>query len=242
MSILFISDLHLKPESPHLAAILLELLDGRARTAQALYVLGDLFEAWPGDDDLDDPFNAPIVAAFRALGATGTRLHFQHGNRDFLLGPTFMEATGGTLLPEETVVDLAGTPTLLMHGDQLCTDDLAYQQFRAQVRNPLWQKGLLAQPLAARKHLARQLREGSDAAKSGKSMEIMDVNGDAVAAAFRRHGVQRMIHGHTHRPARHVHDVDGIPRERIVLSDWRESGYVLEIDGDGLTERTLQAR
>jgi len=239
MPILFISDLHLKPESPQLAAILLDLLHGRARDAEALYVLGDLFEAWPGDDDLDDPFNAPVVAGFRAAADAGTRLHFQHGNRDFLLGPKFMAATGGTLLPEEVVIDLHGVPTLLMHGDQLCTDDLAYQQFRAQVRNPPWQQALLAQPLAARKHLARQMREGSDAAKSGKSMDIMDVNGDAVAAAFRRHGVERMIHGHTHRPARHLHDVDGTARERIVLADWRDTGHVLEAAADGVSERIL---
>ncbi|MEO8134005.1 MAG: UDP-2,3-diacylglucosamine diphosphatase, partial [Betaproteobacteria bacterium] len=197
MPTLFISDLHLKPESPHLARILIELLSGDARRANALYVLGDLFEAWPGDDDRDDPFNAPTVAAFRALADSGVPLHFQHGNRDFLLGAEFAQATGGTLLPDELVIDLHGRPTLLMHGDQLCTDDVAYQQFRAQVRNPEWQQALLAQPLAARKHLARQMREGSDAAKSGKSVDIMDVNGDAVAAAFKRHAVDRMIHGHT---------------------------------------------
>ena len=205
MSTLFISDLHLKPEAPHLSRILLQLLAGPALHADALYVLGDLFEAWPGDDDAADPFNAPVIAAFRAVSDRGIPLCFQHGNRDFLLGAEFARATGGKLLAEELVVDLHGTRTLLMHGDQLCTDDVAYQQFRAQVRNPAWQQALLRQPLAARKHLARQLREGSDLAKSGKSMDIMDVNAEAVAAAFRRHDVTRLIHGHTHRPARHVH-------------------------------------
>jgi UDP-2,3-diacylglucosamine hydrolase len=235
MATLLISDLHLKPEAPQLAAILGELLRGPAAESDALYVLGDLFEAWPGDDDLADPFNAPVVAAFRALSERGIPLHFQHGNRDFLLGDAFAAATGGTLLPEEIVVDLAGTPTLLLHGDQLCTDDVAYQQFRQQVRNPLWQKQMLSQPLRVRKALARQLRGGSDAAKSGKSMDIMDVNGEAVAAAFRRHRVTRMIHGHTHRPDRHWHEVDGTPRERIVLADWRDRGAYLRVDADGAT-------
>ena len=233
MATLLISDLHLRPEAPRLSEILLELLRGPAANADALYVLGDLFEAWPGDDDLGDPFNAPIVAGFRELSARGIPLAFQHGNRDFLLGEAFAAATGGTLLPEEIVVDLHGFPTLLLHGDQLCTDDVAYQQFRAQVRDPAWQKAMLAQPLPVRKQLARQMREGSAAAKAGKSMDIMDVNGDAVADAFRRHGVSRMIHGHTHRPATHVHRVDGTDRERIVLADWRDAGAYLAADSSG---------
>ena len=237
MATLFISDLHLRPEAPRLAGILVGLLRGPAADADALYVLGDLFDAWPGDDDAGDPFNAPIVAAFRALSERGVPLRFQHGNRDFLLGDAFAAATGGTLLPEEIVVDLHGVPTLLMHGDQLCTNDLAYQQFRAPVRNPAWQSTMLAQPLAARKQLARQMREGSDAAKAGKSIEIMDVNADAVAAAFRRHRVTRMIHGHTHRPATHVHRVDGADRERIVLADWRERGAMLAVDDAGCVSR-----
>jgi UDP-2,3-diacylglucosamine hydrolase len=240
MATLFISDLHLKPEAPALAATLLAFLDGEGRSASALYVLGDLFDAWPGDDDAGDPFNAPIVAAFRALTDAGVPLYFQHGNRDFLLGDAFARATGGTLLTEEVVVDLDGTPTLLMHGDQLCTDDLAYQEFRAQVRNPGWQRALLARPLAARKQLARQLRETSDTAKVGKSMDIMDVNGGAVAAAFRRHGVARMIHGHTHRPARHAHQVDGRACERIVLADWRDTGHVLAVGATGIEDRVLR--
>lgn len=240
MSTLFISDLHLKPEAPHLSRILQGLLAGAARRADALYVLGDLFEAWPGDDDAEDPFNAPVVAAFRALADSGVPVFFQHGNRDFLLGAEFARATGGTLLAEELVVDLHGTRTLLLHGDQLCTDDVAYQNFRAQVRDPAWQQALLRQPLAARKQMARQLREGSDAAKSGKSMEIMDVNAGAVAAAFRRHGVTRMIHGHTHRPARHVHMIDGRACERIVLADWREAGACFEVDGAGGVARPLE--
>ena len=231
MTTLFISDLHLKPESPALASILRRFLCGPAITTEAVYVLGDLFEAWPGDDDAGDPFNAPIIETFHALSALGISLAFQHGNRDFMLGAEFARATGGTLLPEEVVVDIEGMPTLLMHGDQLCTDDVAYQRFRRQVRNPQWQQMMRAQPLAARKALAKQMREGSDSAKSGKSMEIMDVNADAVAEAFRRHGVSRMIHGHTHRPGRHVHVVDGRNCERIVLPDWREAGAYIAVNG-----------
>lgn len=239
MSTLFISDLHLKPESPHLSRILIDWLGGTATAAGALYVLGDLFEAWPGDDDAGDPFNAPVIAAFRALSERGVPLHFQHGNRDFLLGAEFARLTGGRLLPEELVVDLHGTPAVLLHGDQLCTDDVAYQQFRAQVRNREWQQALLRQPLMARKQLARQLRETSDLAKTGKSMDIMDVNADAVADAFQRNGVTRMIHGHTHRPARHLLVIDGQERERIVLADWRETGAYLEVDADGAHPRTI---
>lgn len=232
MTTLFISDLHLKTENPVLSAILQRFLSGPTLSADAVYVLGDLFDAWPGDDDAGDPFNAPVIAAFAGLASRGIPLAFQHGNRDFLLGAEFARATGGTLLPEEIVVDIEGTPTLLLHGDQLCTDDVAYQQFRRQVRNPQWQQMMLAQPLAARKALAKQMREGSDSAKSGKSMEIMDVNADAVADAFRRHGVSRMIHGHTHRPGRHVHIVDGRECERIVLPDWRETGAYVAVNGE----------
>ena len=240
MSTLFISDLHLKPEASHLGRILLDWLAGPATGADALYVLGDLFDAWPGDDDAGDPFNAPVIRGFRALSDRGIPLYFQHGNRDFLLGAEFARATGGTLLAEELVTDLHGTPTLLMHGDQLCTDDAGYQQFRAQVRNPAWQQSMLLRPLAARKQLARQLREGSDVAKSGKSTDIMDVNAEAVAAAFRRHGVGRMIHGHTHRPARHVHAVDARVCERFVLADWREAGAYLEVNASGIAAHSIE--
>ncbi len=240
MSTLFISDLHLKPESPHLARVLGDWLRDAATGADALYVLGDLFEAWPGDDDADDPFNAAVIASFRQLSERGIPLYFQHGNRDFLLGAEFLRRTGGRLLPEELVVDLHGTPTLLMHGDQLCTDDIAYQQFKAQVRNPAWQQALLRQPLPARKQLARQMREGSATAKSGKSMDIMDVNSAAVDDAFRRHGVTRLIHGHTHRPARHLRTIDGRECERIVLADWRETGAYLEADAEGARAHTIE--
>ena len=239
MSTLFISDLHLKPEAARLSDILLRFLASSARDATHVYVLGDLFDAWPGDDDIPDPFNAPVVDAFRALTHRGIPLSFQHGNRDFMLGEEFARLTGGALLPEEIVVDIEGTPTLLMHGDQLCTDDLGYQQFRRQVRNPQWQQTMLGQPLAARKALATQLREGSDIAKAGKNMDIMDANADAVADAFRRHGVGRMIHGHTHRPGRHIHVVDGRDCERIVLPDWRDTGAYVEVDATRVITNAL---
>ena len=202
-------------------------------------MLGDLFNAWPGDDDSGDPFNAPVIDAFRRLSDCGIPLVFQHGNRDFLLGSQFAQLSGGTLLPEEIVVDIEGTPTLLMHGDQLCTDDVGYQKFRAQVRNREWQQMVLTQPLIMRKALAKEMREGSDASKADKGMDIMDVNADAVADAFRRHGVSRMIHGHTHRPARHTLVVEGRECERIVLPDWRESGAYVSVDAERIETHPL---
>jgi len=211
---LFISDLHLRPEAPLLAQHLLDLLRGPASRAAALYVLGDLFEAWPGDDDIGDPFNAPVIAGFRALSDSGVPLFFQHGNRDFLLGDAFAAATGATLLPEHTVTELGRVPTLLTHGDELCTDDHAYQAYRTKSRNPEWQRRMLARPYWLRRAFAFYLRLRSRAANAQKPETIMDVNPGAVADAFRRHDVVRIVHGHTHRPAAHDHVVDGKPRER----------------------------
>jgi UDP-2,3-diacylglucosamine hydrolase len=229
---LFISDLHLAPEQPATVARFLGLLQDQE--AAAVYLLGDLFEAWPGDDYLDQPFPAEIVAALSQLRERDTRLFLVHGNRDFMLGDDFCRATGATLLADPSVVDLAGTPTLVLHGDSLCSDDLAYQQFRRQVRNPAWQQAVLARPLAERLAMARELREQSEADKSGKSIGIMDVNADAVAEAFRHANCRRMIHGHTHRPARHDLTVDGQARERWVLPDWYEGrGGYLRCDGAG---------
>lgn len=215
---LFISDLHLAPDEPATTQRFLHLLD--ESDAGAVYILGDLFEAWPGDDCLAEPWPATIAAALRRLGERGTRVYLLHGNRDFLLGPAFCEAVGATLLADPSVIDLHGTPTLLLHGDSLCTDDLAYQQFRRQVREPAWQQAVLARPLAERLVMARQMRAQSAADKDGKDEGIMDVNAEAVEAAFRQAGCRRMIHGHTHRPARHLHDVDGQTCERWVLPDW----------------------
>lgn len=228
---LFISDLHLCATRPQTTNVFFEFLEGPARAAQALYILGDLFEYWAGDDDLDEPFNASICNALSGLSRHGVKLHYMHGNRDFVIGDEFARQAGVTLLEEETLVDLAGSRTLLMHGDTLCTDDHAYMQFRAAVREPRWIAQTLAQPLSQRKAQIEELRRMSEQAKRGKTANIMDVNQDAVAAVLRKHGYPRLIHGHTHRPARHEHEVDGRRCERWVLADWYEDGSYLECKG-----------
>lgn len=231
---LFISDLHLSPEQPATAEAFLRWTEEQGRDAVAVYILGDLFEAWPGDDHLEAPFPARIAQALRRLSDRGTQLNLIHGNRDFLLGHGFLDATGTTLLADPSVIDLHGTTTVILHGDSLCTDDRAYQEFRHQVRDPAWQRQVLAKPLAERLAMARQLREQSESAKGGKSEAIMDVNADAVAEAFRLSNCRRMIHGHTHRPARHDLTVDGLPRERWVLPDWYDGrGGHLRCDESG---------
>lgn len=230
---LFISDLHLTQERPEAVARFRRFLADTASQAEALYILGDFFEAWVGDDDLADPFNAAIAADLRHLAEGGTTIGCLHGNRDFLLGPTFAEAAGLSLLPDPSVIDLYGTPSLISHGDAWCTDDQVYQAFRAQVRNPAWQASVLARPLAERHVMARAMREQSEKAKPGVKPEIMDVSAEAIAAAFRNHQVSRIIHGHTHRPARHDHQVDDRNCERWVLPDWYETGGYLACDAEG---------
>lgn len=238
---LFISDLHLCPTRPQITRLFERFLHELAAPAQALYILGDLFEYWAGDDDLADPFNARIVQLLEDTAAGGTRIHVMHGNRDFLLGSLFMEMTGATLLPDPSLIDLHGTPTLLMHGDTLCTDDAEYQRFRALVRDPQWQADFLAQPLARRKAQIEALRRRSETEKSMKPADIMDVSADAVAAVLRAHRYPRLIHGHTHRPARHEHRIDGMLCERWVLHDWYESGGYLRCDADGCRALTISA-
>lgn len=233
MSILFISDLHLCPSRPEINRLFFHFLAGPARAAQALYILGDLFEYWAGDDDLNDPFNHEVCAALHALTDAGVPVFFMAGNRDFLIGDVFAQAAGLTLLADPALLDIAGTPTLLMHGDTLCTDDVDYQRFRAQVRTAAWQRDFLAQPLPERKAQIEGLRRKSEVEKSAKSMEIMDVNQAAVVAAFREHDCTRLIHGHTHRPGHHRLDVDGRHCERWVLADWYSSGSYLECDVNG---------
>jgi UDP-2,3-diacylglucosamine hydrolase len=208
-------------------------LAGPAREAEALYLLGDIFEYWAGDDDLADSFNARLCAAIQKVGAGGTAIFFLPGNRDFLVGEKFCAATGARLLPDEIVVDVAGARTLLLHGDTLCTDDADYQRFRAMVRNERWQRDFLALPLAERRARIEQLRANSEREKQGKPSEIMDVAAASVVAAFRCHEVGRMIHGHTHRPARHALDIDGRPSERWVLPEWTEAGGYLACDAAG---------
>ena len=236
---LFISDLHLTEAEPANADAFLAFLQGPARSAASLFILGDLFEYWAGDDDLATPFNARIAAAIRALADSGTRVFFMTGNRDLLAGPAFAQAIGATLLEDPARVrlgDAADAPlVLLAHGDALCTDDLAYQAYRRQVRDPAWQAGFLAQPLPARKAFIAALRQKSEAAKAGKAMAIMDVNADALTALLREHGYPTLVHGHTHRPDCHPLTVDGHACERRVLPDWRGKACWLRHDGRDFT-------
>ncbi|MFO1415374.1 MAG: UDP-2,3-diacylglucosamine diphosphatase [Burkholderiales bacterium] len=231
---LFLSDLHLSPDRPAAVAAFRAFCTGPARAASAVYILGDLFDWWVGDDQMRDPFVADVVATLRALSDAGVPLFVGRGNRDFLLGDRFARATGATLLPDVTVADLAGTPTLVSHGDELCTEDADYQAYRARMRDPATQARLLRLPYPVRRLIASYLRRRSRDEKARKPEAIMDVTPAAVADAFRRHDVARMIHGHTHRPARHVHDVDGTPRERHVMADWHDRGHYLAVDADGV--------
>jgi len=230
---LFISDLHLSADRPEVLSAFVEFLVTTAAHAEALYILGDLFEYWAGDDDLDDPFNRQVVAALASLRAGGTALYLMHGNRDFLMGKALASACGAHLLPDTSLIDLHGTPTLLMHGDTLCTDDTAYMAFRAQVRDPQWQQAFLAQPLPQRKAQIEQLREQSRLAQRQKTAEIMDVNAESVINTLRQRNYPRLIHGHTHRPALHVLEIDGCLCERWVLPDWYEQGGYLRCDEQG---------
>ncbi len=240
METLFISDLHLSEERPDLLAQFLAFVEGPARNAAALYILGDLFEYWAGDDDGDAPLPRQVAQALAAAQGRGLAIHFMAGNRDFLIGPDYARQAGMTLLPDPTVIELDGQRLLLLHGDSLCTDDVAYQTYRAQVRNPAFQAQFLAQPLAARRAFIEQIRQKSEAAKSEKAEEIMDVNADAVADVLRQHDFPILIHGHTHRPAHHRLDVDGRTCERWVLSDWRDSAPYLAWTGTGLEYRELR--
>jgi UDP-2,3-diacylglucosamine hydrolase len=229
---IFVSDLHLCPSRPAITRIFFDFLNGAAAKADALYILGDLFEYWAGDDD-DTPFNKSVVTALNALSGRGVALYLMHGNRDFLIGEQFAAAAGAKLLPDPTPLLLYGTPTLLLHGDTLCTDDIKYIAFRTKVRDPVYQKQFLAQPLATRKQIIAGLRAENAGEKQQKSDAIMDVAPATVDTVFRKHGYPRMIHGHTHRPALHRHVVDGRHCERWVLADWYSSGSYLMCDGAG---------
>jgi UDP-2,3-diacylglucosamine hydrolase len=233
---LFISDLHLSAEHSASMAAFQRFITVIAPQAEAIYILGDLFEYWAGDDDLDDPFHAEVVASLRGLADHHARLYLLRGNRDLLMGEGLANACHATLLDDPALIDLYGTPTLLSHGDTLCSNDTAYQQYRAQVHDSIFQRQFLAKPLAERKAYIEQLRSRSTAEKQEKDSAIMDVNDMTVAAMLRKHGYPRLIHGHTHRPARHEHMVDGHRCERRVLGAWYEGGSALRCDAQGCTE------
>ncbi len=240
MATLFVSDLHLDPERPAITELFGRFLDEEARAADALYILGDLFEAWVGDDDPSDT-GAFVAGKLRGLRDAGVPVRFLRGNRDFLLGDEYARRAGMEILPDPAVVPLYGKPVLLMHGDLLCTDDTAYQAFRAQTRDPRWQAQFLAQPLAARLAFAQQARAASRAHQSGlQAQGAMDAITDATPATvddtFARYGLDRIIHGHTHRPK--VHEERG--GTRIVLGDWYEQGSVLRADRDRFELAALQ--
>ena len=233
---LFVSDLHLSPERSAIQRIFATFLREEAAQARALYILGDLFDYWIGDDDLNEPFHATVVADLGALARSGCTVYLMHGNRDFLFDARFAQAAGARLLVDPTVIEQAGTRTLLLHGDTLCVDDPDYQAFRAKVRTELWRKDFLAKPLAERRAIALKLRADSRSSQQAKSDAIMDVSPSAVAQAFRLHDCTRMIHGHTHRSARHEYVVDGRVRERWVLGDWYRAGSFLRCDSEGRCE------
>jgi UDP-2,3-diacylglucosamine hydrolase len=240
MTTLFISDLHLDPERPEITRLFGEFIDSEARQAEALYILGDLFEAWVGDDDPSET-GAFVATTLRMLSDAGVRVFFQHGNRDFLLGRDFADRAGLQLLPEHAVVILLGEPVLLMHGDSLCTGDTAYQAFRAQTRQATWREQFLAQPLAARLAFAARAREASQQRQGEMKRDdrsqfetITDVAPEAVTNTLSQYAIRTLIHGHTHRPAIHDLSVDGRACQRIVLGDWYTQGSVLRVDHDGM--------
>jgi UDP-2,3-diacylglucosamine hydrolase len=229
---LFISDLHLSEDRPAANERFFSFLEETARDAGSLYILGDFFEYWIGDDDLAYPFNAVIAGVLRELSRSGVALYLMHGNRDFLIGERFCEATGAALLVDPVVVELDGERTLLMHGDTLCTDDLDYQAWRRTARSSAWQREFLGKSLVERRMAVGGMREKSKAVIQAKPLEIMDVNEGAVRSAMKQHEVKRLIHGHTHRPGRHVVDLGGARGERWVLPDWYGRGGYLSVSGE----------
>jgi UDP-2,3-diacylglucosamine hydrolase len=217
---LFVSDLHLQASMPETVRAFLVFLSKHAVKAESLYLLGDIFEYWAGDDDISEPFHQSIIDAIRGVADDGVKVYWIAGNRDFLAASGFAQAAGTILLEEPHVVLIAGRKVVLVHGDAQCTDDAAYMAFRAQVRDRKWQESFLAMPLAERKRIIEGMRAGSREAQRGKSYEIMDVNADAITALFDSSGAEIMVHGHTHRPARHDYPHTGQGRIRYVLPDW----------------------
>ncbi len=228
--ILLISDLHLEQERPDISRAFLHFLHSRAAQAEALYILGDFFEVWVGDDAIS-PFQRSIAQALRQLSDSGTKIYLMHGNRDFMIGTAFCRLAGCTLLSDPCLVELAGEKVLLMHGDSLCTQDQAYMRMRRWLRNPLSLFILRNLPLTTRHKLARKLRDESRAQTRMKASDIVDVTPAEVPRIMAAHGVHTLIHGHTHRPATHQLQVNGLPARRIVLGDWDQQGWALQIDG-----------
>jgi UDP-2,3-diacylglucosamine hydrolase len=235
---LFASDLHLDSGSPWAIDAFLDFLDGPARGAEALYLLGDLFEAWVGDDD-DDAGNTRACHGLARLTAGGTAVYALHGNRDFLLGEGFERRTGVRMLPDPVALNLHGVPTLLSHGDVFCTEDLPYQELRSIVRQPAWQRRFLSLPLTTRRQLAHAARAGSKQHTERQVPVLMDVNPDAVFRAMQATGARRLIHGHTHRPAIHRFVIGDIPAERVVLAPWYEAASCVAVSADGVSEIPL---
>jgi len=236
---LFISDLHLDPERPAVTALFLDFLATRAREADAVYILGDLFEAWIGDDDTS-PLNLEVIQGIRGCVDAGTPVFIMHGNRDFLLGERFAVQSGSVLLADPARIDLYGVPTLLMHGDLLCTDDTEYLAFRKMVRDSDWQAEMLAKPLGVRREMAAEMRRNSRDKTAGKPESIMDVNPATVLDTMAQHAVLQLIHGHTHRPGMHTLHIAGQPARRFVLGDWYDQGSLLECDREGCRLQDLR--
>ncbi len=238
MTTLFISDLHLDASRHYVTELFVQFIRDEASKANALYILGDLFEAWIGDDVADSVGDA-VANALARLHERGVPVYFIHGNRDFLLGDAWARRACVTLLSDPALIAIEGQPTLLMHGDLLCTDDVGYQVFRRQVHAPTWQREFLSRSSAERSAFAAQARDESRRQTATKDNAILDVNGDAVRNTMRAHHVTRLIHGHTHRPAIHDFDLDGEPAQRIVLGDWYDQGSVLRLEAGGLELASL---
>jgi UDP-2,3-diacylglucosamine hydrolase len=238
MTTLFISDLHLDASRPHITRLFVEFVRTAAAQADALYILGDLFEAWIGDDASDETADQ-VAAALSDLHARGVPCFFIHGNRDFLLGDAYARRARMTLLPDPCVIEIEGERVLLMHGDTLCTDDAPYQAFRAQSRDSAWQRAFLARPIAERQAFAAHARAESQRYTRAAGDAITDVNAEAVESALRTHAMRKMIHGHTHRPAIHTVNVGNLAAERIVLGDWYEQGSVLRCSSGALAFQHL---
>ncbi len=227
MTTLFISDLHLCASRPAITRLFITFLQQRPQPGDRLYILGDLFEAWIGDDAVDE-HSQPVIDALQQLHLNGIAVYLMHGNRDFLLGDQFASVSGAQLIDDHVVIELDGTNVLLMHGDTLCTDDVDYQAFRRQVRDPAFCSEFLSHSIEKRMAIASQFREESRNRSKEKSAEIMDVNQAAVEKTMREYGVHHLIHGHTHRPAQHHFELDGTHAERTVLGDWYHQGSVLQ--------------